>query len=125
MSQDGPTVLLIEDDPVISKLIEFKLKRNNYKFELRENGFSGFEAIKELKPDLVILDIMLPSVNGLEVLRKIREDKDLDNIRVIMLSASMKMKDKKLAFEQGVKDYIVKPFETDELIMRVKKSLEN
>ena len=125
MAQDVSTVLLIEDDPVISKLIEFKLKRNNYKFVLRENGASGLNAIHELRPDLVILDIMLPSVNGLEILRKIRENKDLDNIRVIMLSASMKMKDKKQAFELGAKDYIVKPFETEELMIRVKKAIEN
>jgi len=125
MDQNRSTVLLIEDDPIISKLIEFKLKRNNYKFALRENGTSGLEAIKELRPDLVILDIMLPSVNGLEILRKIREDKELDNIRVIMLSASMKMKDKKQAFVLGAHDYIVKPFETEELIMRVKKSIED
>jgi DNA-binding response OmpR family regulator len=125
MSRQNPSVLLIEDDPVISKLIEFKLKKNNFSFESRENGIEGLEAIKELKPDLVLLDLMLPSMNGLEILRQLRNDDELKDIRVIMLSASMKKKDKAAAFGYRVHDYVAKPFKTEELLIRINKALLN
>ncbi|TVR31140.1 MAG: response regulator [Balneolaceae bacterium] len=125
MNRKNPSVLLIEDDPVVSKLIEFKLKRNNFHFERRNNGLEGLSAVKELKPDLVLLDVMLPSMNGFELLRQLREDEGLKDTRVIMLTASMKIKDKKTAFSHEVKDYMEKPFETDELIIRINKALLN
>jgi DNA-binding response OmpR family regulator len=121
----NPFVLLIDDDPVISKMIEFKLKRNNYRFERRENGIDGLDAIKSLRPDLVLLDLMLPSMNGLEILRQLRDDEELKNTRVIMLTASMKLKDKAKAFGYMAKDYMEKPFKPDELLIRIEKAMLN
>lgn len=124
MSSELPLILLIEDDLAIAKLIEFKLKRNGYRFEVRNNGTEGLTAIKELNPDLVVLDVMLPSMNGFELLRQIRSDSDIDQTKVIMLTATVRVKDKEKAFNLGVEDYMEKPFKADELIIRVNKALK-
>ncbi len=124
MPSELPLVLLIEDDLAIAKLIEFKLKRNGYRFEVRNNGTEGLSAIKEFNPDLVILDVMLPSMNGFELLRQIRNDSDIEQTKVIMLTATVRVKDKEKAFNLGVEDYMEKPFKADELIIRVNKALK-
>ena len=125
MKNHTPSILLIEDDPIISKLIEHRLTKNKYRLEQRNNGMDGLNAIKEMNPDLVLLDVMLPSINGLELLRQIRSDEQLKDTKVVILSASMKMRDKKRAFNYQAKDYVVKPFQTDELLLRINKALLN
>lgn len=124
MPSKSPLILLIEDDLAIAKLIEFKIKRKGYRFEFRSNGTEGLAAIKKLKPDLVVLDVMLPSMNGFELLRQIRSDTDIDQTKVIMLTATVRVKDKEKAFNLGVEDYMEKPFKADELIIRVNKALK-
>ncbi|PWN05916.1 response regulator [Rhodohalobacter mucosus] len=123
MKTRTPSILLIEDDPVVAKLIEHRLTKNQFRFERRNNGLDGLKAIRELSPDLVLLDVMLPSMNGLELLRQIRSEKQIRDTRVIMLSASMKIKDKEKAFSYEAMDYVEKPFQTDELIIRINKAL--
>ena len=125
MNTNTPSILLIEDDPITAKLIEHRLINNQYRFERRNNGMEGLAAIKELNPDLVLLDVMLPSINGLELLRQIRDNQQTKDTKVVMLSASMKTKDVEKAYSYEAKDYVMKPFETDELLLRISKALSN
>ena len=123
MSNPSPLILLVEDEAAVAKLVEFKAKRQGYKFEHRSNGKEGFEAISELKPDVVILDVMLPSMNGFEILRKLREDENTRETKVIMLTSKNRVEDLKRGFELDADEYIEKPFRPDELMMRLTKVL--
>lgn len=123
MGSDSPLVLLVEDELAVSKLVEFKMKREGFKFEHRANGKEGYEAVGELKPDVVILDVMLPSMNGFEILRRIREDDDTKETKVIMLTSKNRVNDIKTGFDLKVDEYLEKPFRPDELILRLHKVL--
>ncbi|HKK46350.1 MAG TPA: response regulator [Balneolaceae bacterium] len=116
-------ILVVEDNMAIAKLITFKLKRSGYAFEHRTNGKDGLEAVKELNPDLVILDVMLPSMNGFEILRQLREDPETADTKVIMLTSKSRIEDMEKGFNLKVDDYMEKPFKPDELLMRIQKAL--
>lgn len=116
-------ILLVEDSETIYKLVARKLKKENYRFEHRENGKEGLEAIRELKPDLVILDVMLPSMNGFEILRQIRNDEHLADTKVIMLTSKNRSEDIEKGFSLDVDDYIDKPFKPTDLLLRINKTL--
>lgn len=120
---DNPLILLIEDNPVIIKLVSYKLKKIGYRFEHRDNGKDGLDAVKDLRPDLLILDVMLPSMNGFEVLRQIRSDENVSDTKVIMLTSKNRMEDLEKGFSLDVEDYMDKPFKPAELELRIKKVL--
>lgn len=120
---DNPLILLVEDSETIHKLVSRKLKKDGFRFEYRENGKEGLDAVRELKPDLVILDVMLPSMNGFEILRQIRSDKDLADTKVIMLTSKNRSEDIEKGFSLNVDDYIDKPFKPTELVLRINKIL--
>jgi len=120
---NNPLILLVEDNQAIYKLVSYKLKKSGFRFEYRENGKEGLEAIKELKPDLVILDVMLPSMNGFEILRQIRNDEELSQIKVIMLTSKNRAEDLEKGFSLKVDDYMDKPFKPTELVLRINKVL--
>lgn len=119
-----PLILLVEDNPSIYKLIIFKLSKSGYKVEHRDNGIDGLKAVKELKPDLVILDVMLPGLNGFDILQKIRDDEDTKDTKVIMLTTKNREEDLEKGFTLEVEDYMSKPFKPAELLMRVNKVLD-
>lgn len=123
MSSEQPHILLVEDNSNISKLITFKLSKSGYTIEHRENGVKGWEAIQELKPDLVILDVMLPGMNGFDILQKIRENEELKDTKVMMLTTKSREEDLERGFNMEVEDYLSKPFKPAELLMRIKKIL--
>ena len=123
MNNSAPLILLVEDVAAVAKLVEFKAKREGYRFEHRSNGKEGYEAIAELNPDVVILDVMLPSMNGFEILRKMREDEITRDTKVVMLTSKNRVEDVKKGFELKADEYIEKPFRPDELMMRLKKVL--
>ena len=123
MNEALPLVLLIEDEPAIIRLVEFKVKRSGFSFEYRSNGKEGYEAVSELNPDVIVLDVMLPSMNGFEILRKVREDDKTRDIKVIMLTSKGRVEDLKQGFDLEADDYIEKPFRPDELVMRIMKVL--
>ncbi|WP_440999038.1 response regulator transcription factor [Fodinibius sp. SL11] len=123
MSQQKATILLVEDNPAISQLVSFKLKKYGFDFHHRANGKEGFEVLQELKPDLVILDVMLPSMNGFEILRQLRLNEELGDTKVIMLTSKNRVEDLEKGFSLKVEDYIAKPFKPAELIMRIEKAL--
>jgi DNA-binding response OmpR family regulator len=123
MSSEQSLILLVEDNSNISKLITFKLSKSGYSIEHRDNGAKGWEAVKELKPDLVILDVMLPGMNGFDILQKIRENEETKDTKVMMLTTKSREEDLERGFKMEVEDYLSKPFKPAELLMRIKKIL--
>lgn len=116
-------IVLAEDDPQIARLTSFKLEKEGYEVIWEKDGGAAFESIKSNLPDLVLLDIMMPVMNGYQVLKKMKEDDDIKNIPVIMLTAKGQERDVVTGIEMGAEDYIVKPFRPAELTARIKKIL--
>ena len=116
-------IVLAEDEPQIARLIEFKLRKEGYQVTWKENGEEALEAIKAEKPDLVLLDVMMPVMDGYEVLRQIKEDENLKSIPVIMLTARAQERDVVKGIDLGAQDYITKPFHPAELLVQVKRIL--
>lgn len=114
-------ILLIEDEVKISRFVELELKYEGYEVEVAFDGRRGLEMAKETDASLVILDIMLPKMNGLEVLRRLREVSD---IPVILLTARDQTMDKVMGLDMGAEDYITKPFEIEELLARIRVTLK-
>ena len=112
-------VLIIDDEMHIVELLRFNLETSGYKTIYSYDGFDGFIKAKDEKPDLILLDWMLPNISGIEVLKKIRQDADLKKIPVIMLTAKNMEDDKVEGLEVGADDYITKPFSIKELLARI------
>ncbi len=119
----GRRVLVAEDDDLIADLIGHKLRLKGIDVEVIGDGADAWERIRTARPHLVILDGMLPGLDGLEVLRRIREDPELDGIPVVMLTARRREQDIVSALEMGASDYLVKPFMPEELLARVERLL--
>ena len=111
-------VLVIDDEKHIVELLKFNLETMDYDVYSSYDGFDGFIKAKEINPDLILLDWMLPNISGIELLKKIRSDKDLKNIPVIMLTAKNVESDKIDGLNSGADDYITKPFSIKELLAR-------
>lgn len=116
-------ILIIDDEEYIVELLQFNLETLDYEVDYSYDGFDGFLKAKESKPDLILLDWMLPNISGIDVLKKIREDKDLKNIPVIMLTAKNMETDKVEGLICGSDDYITKPFSIKELLARISSVL--
>lgn len=117
---DMQSILLIDDDQNVSHLIRLYLEKEGYKVYEASRGDEGVAAFKQYSPSLVLLDIMLPGIDGLDVLREIRKT---SKTPVIMLTAKDETFDKVLGLELGADDYITKPFKNKELVARVKAVL--
>lgn len=113
-------ILIIDDELHIVELIKYNLEMNGYKVYYALNGNEGMNIAYEKKPDLILLDIMLPEIDGFEVCKKIKRDDELANIPIIMLTAKGEEFDKILGLELGADDYITKPFSVRELVARIK-----
>ncbi len=114
------TILIIEDERRISEWIRIYLERSGYKAESSFDGQSGLVMARSLKPDLILLDLMLPRLNGMELCRILRMETD---VPIIMLTSKGAKEDRISGLEGGADDYIVKPFDPDELVVRVKAVL--
>lgn len=114
------TILVVDDEKEIRELIEIYLRNEGYRVEVAGTGLQAMKAVEEKKIDLVILDIMMPEVNGIDACIKIRQQ---NNIPIIMLSAKTEDIDKILGLSVGADDYLTKPFNPLELIARVKAQL--
>lgn len=121
MSKDR--ILVIDDEVHILELIKYNLEKEGYRVTICETGEEGLVKIKNNPPDLLILDLMLPDINGLEICKKIREEDPAAGLPVIMLTARGKEIDKVLGLEVGADDYLTKPFGIRELTARVKALL--
>ena len=116
-------LLLIEDEEDIASLIKLQAELSGYKLHVEVDGLNGFRAIEREKPDLVILDIMLPGQNGFDICRKMKSSPELKNIPVIILSAKGEELDVILGLELGADDYVAKPFSPKILFSRIKAVL--
>tara|TARA_B110000438_G_scaffold177010_1_gene169179 strand:+ start:6466 stop:7182 length:717 start_codon:yes stop_codon:yes gene_type:complete len=115
---DPSRVLLVEDDPHLAKGLLFNLEREGYEVFLVDNGLSALDQLREKDFDLIILDLMLPKMGGLEVARTIRETNT--RFPILMLTAKSSRKDREIGLEAGADDYLTKPFHLPELLLRVK-----
>ena len=114
------TILIVEDDPNIAELVQMYLEKEGYNTRIASDGGQGIDLFRQLRPDLVLLDIMLPVMDGWNVLRTIRQD---SKTPVIMLTAKGETNDKVQGLKQGADDYLTKPFEMKELLARVEAVL--
>ena len=116
-------IYIVEDDKNISEIESYALKNSGYQVDSFENAKTFWSRCQERKPDLVLLDVMLPDSDGIEVLKKIRRNPDLKRVPVIMVTAKSSEIDKVKGLDNGADDYITKPFGIMELISRVKALL--
>jgi PleD family two-component response regulator len=117
-------ILVADDEPHIVQILKFTLERAGYQVEMASNGQEALEKIETFNPHLVILDIMMPIMDGYEVCRKMREDFKMNQIPVIMLSAKGDLTERVKGLEGGANDYLIKPYSNDELLLRVKNVLD-
>jgi two-component system alkaline phosphatase synthesis response regulator PhoP len=116
-------ILVVDDEKDLLELVEYNLGKEGYKVLTAENGIDALKAAKKEIPSLIVLDIMLPGMQGLEVLRELKKRPDSQNIPVILLTAKGEELDKVLGLELGADDYVTKPFSPRELVARVKAVL--
>lgn len=117
---DNITILIIEDDKSVSDFIELELKFEKYNVHKSYDGISGLVSFRQIKPDLIILDRILPQIDGIEICRRIRESSD---VPIIILSAKNNLIDKITGLDAGANDYITKPFDLEELTARIRVQL--
>jgi two-component system alkaline phosphatase synthesis response regulator PhoP len=113
-------ILVIDDEPSILNIVTAYLRAEGYEYNTAEDGPAGLKAFRAFKPDLVLLDIMLPGMDGIEVLNQIRRESD---VYVIMLTAKSEEVDKVVGLSVGADDYLTKPFSPRELMARIKAAL--
>ncbi len=117
------SVLIVDDEPNIVLSLEFLLKQAGYEVRVAGNGEEAMEAIAERAPDLIVLDVMMPTLDGYHVCETIRADPKLRSVRILMLTAKSRDVEREKALALGADDYITKPFSTRELVERVKTIL--
>ncbi|MGD8997556.1 MAG: response regulator transcription factor [Anaerolineae bacterium] len=117
---DGPTILVVDDEPTVTEVVSIYLKRAGYGVIEASDGREALEILENQSPDLVVLDLTLPEVDGLEITRWLRARGDMP---IIMLTARREEVDRILGLELGADDYVVKPFSPQELVSRVKAVL--
>ncbi len=117
-------ILVVDDDPDILSLVRYNLEREGFSVLTAANGQDALQLVHSQPPQAIILDLMLPEVDGLEVSRQIKRDPTLSDIPVIMLTAKGEEVDRVVGFELGADDYITKPFSPRELILRLKAILK-
>ena len=117
------TVAIVEDDRAISEILEDNLRREGYRIQTYFDGAAAHDGIFRRRPDLIILDLNLPSISGIELCKYLRTDELTAKIPIIMLTARSEEIDKIIGFEVGADDYVTKPFSPRELLARVKALL--
>ncbi len=120
---DKPLILVVDDEKHIVELVRFNLEKEGYRVISANDGFEACHLAQRGKPDLIILDVMLPGMDGFEVCREIQKDTEIGDVPIIMLTARSEEIDKILGLEIGADDYITKPFSPRELLARVRARL--
>jgi len=118
------TILVIEDEVDIADLVAFNLRRNDFEVVMEHDGLSGLASARELLPDLIVLDLMMPGLDGVGVFKELNKDAATRGIPVIMLTARGQTEDKIAGLQIGADDYMTKPFSPKELALRVKNVLK-
>ncbi|MGB9521949.1 MAG: response regulator transcription factor, partial [Anaerolineales bacterium] len=116
-------VLVIEDDDIVARTVERSLRGEEFKVTTVNSGVEGLKIARKLMPDIVILDVVMPGMDGYTVCREMRADPTLSEVPILFLTAKIKDEDKITGFNAGADDYLSKPFNIDELILRVRAIL--
>ena len=125
ISNGAKKILLIEDEKVITELLSDRILREGYEVIVADNGEDGLRKIKENKPDLILLDIIMPKMDGFEVMEEKNKDPELRNIPVVIVSNSGQPVELDRAKELGAKDWLIKTeFDPQEVIEKIKKQIE-
>ncbi len=117
------TILIVEDEQSLVDVLSYNLAREGFEVDAAMDGQAGLQRARSLLPDLVVLDLMLPRIDGLEVCRRLRADATTQHIRILMLTAKGDEIDEIVGFHMGADDYVVKPFKLKPLIQRIKALL--
>ena len=120
---NGLRVAVVEDEPDIAEVVQYNLKKEGFQVEIHGRGDAALEAIRRRIPDLILLDLMLPGMDGLEITRALKRDPATAGIPLVMLTAKGEELDRIVGLELGADDYIAKPFSPRELVLRVKAVL--
>ena len=117
-------ILVVDDEAELVKAIEIRLKQADYEILTAYDGLEGLEKAQKEKPDLILLDILMPNMDGYQTLQKLKEEESTKSIPVIMLTAKSQVDDVTKAADLGANDYIVKPFNHITLLEKIHKALE-
>jgi DNA-binding response OmpR family regulator len=117
-------VLLVDDEPNILLAIEFLLKKEGYTIKKAFDGQQALDVAASFRPDIIVLDVMMPELNGFEVAQRIRNMPDMEDVRIIFLTAKGTPNDKMKGYSSGGEVYLIKPFDNDELVSIVKELIE-
>lgn len=123
MSNLQPNVLIVEDEPPLVELLSYNLEKAGFQIHIARDGEEALLAVEERKPDLILLDWMLPYVSGIEICRRIRRNPETRNVPIIILTARGEEDDRIRGLDAGADDYVVKPFSPSELVARVRAVL--
>jgi twitching motility two-component system response regulator PilG len=122
---DEPVVLVVDDSPTVRKIVQLTLQRENIHVVTAGDGLGALAAVADAQPDLILLDIMLPRMNGYDICKVVRKNMDYKDVPIIMLSGKDHLFDKMHGKMVGANDYITKPFDSAELVSIVKRYLDN
>ena len=123
MATDQPSVLLVEDEPAQREVLRYNLEADGFSVTAAENGEEALLLVDEAAPDLIVLDLMLPNVSGIEVCRQLKTRSDTRSVPIIMLSARSEEVDRVRGLETGADDYVIKPYSVIELMARIRAQL--
>jgi DNA-binding response OmpR family regulator len=119
----SPRILVADDDPVIVRLLQVNFRLEGYEVDTAAHGEEAVTKASDLKPALILLDVMMPGLDGWEVCRRLKEDPATKDIPIIFLSARAQEEDRRRGIELGVLDYVTKPFDPGELVALVDRAL--
>lgn len=118
-----PRILIVDDDPVILRLLQINFRLEGYDVDAASRGDEALRRAREAMPDVVVLDIMMPGVDGFDVLRQLKEDPTSRDVPVILLSARAQDEDRRRGYALGVEEYVTKPFDPAHLVEMVRRVL--
>jgi len=118
-----PRILIVDDDPVILRLLQINFRLEGYEVDSASRGDEALRRAREAVPDVVVLDIMMPGVDGFDVLRQLKEDPASRDVPVILLSARAQDEDRRRGYALGVEEYVTKPFDPAHLVEIVRRVL--
>ena len=121
---DKTKILVIDDEPNIVQTLQDRLEMNEYKVSTANNGMEGLEVFERERPDVILLDVIMPIMDGLEMLEALRKRPDGQDVSIIMLTARSQTQDIARANACGIDDYIVKPFDLSELLEKIEGIIE-
>ena len=123
IEKDKKTILIVDDEKSIRELLAFNLEKEGYKVIEADNGIDAVDRALNQKPDLILLDVMLPRMDGISVCKKLRYALNINTVPILMISAKDTESDKIVGLEMGADDYITKPFQIREVMARIKANL--